>query len=98
MAYDIRKVAYEYMMAEILRKEGDLDNAIKHYQSAIDNYEYADNEYLLDPDSPYTETVDGETVSYPSAKELAEKSYVKIWKLECRRGIRNFFRRLIRRS
>ena len=34
--YDIMNVGHEYIMAEKCRKDGDVENAIKHYQSAID--------------------------------------------------------------
>ena len=67
--YDIMNVGHEYMMAEKCRKDGDVENAIKHYQSAIDNYKYADNKYTLSPDSPYEITDLGETISFPSVKK-----------------------------
>lgn len=62
--YDIRNVGYEYILAEECYKKGDFELAAKHYQSAIDNYNNADNEYVLSPDSPYTIIEMGETISY----------------------------------
>ena len=82
MSYDIRNVGYEYLIAETCANNGDIENAIKHYQSAIDNYEYADNEYLLNPDSPYSITeCDGSTQSFPSVNEMVDESYMKIERL-----------------
>lgn len=81
MMYDIRNVGLEYMQAVSCAKNGDIENAIKHYQSDIDNYEYADNEYILSSDSLYTITeYDGSTQSFPSVSHMVEESY---------RGIRN---------
>lgn len=80
--YDIRNVGYEYMMAEQCRKDGDKENAIKHYQSAIDNYNNADNEYMLSPNSPYEITELGETISFPSVNEMVSDSYKRIRKLK----------------
>lgn len=82
MMYDIRNVGFEYMQAVSCAKNGDIEKAIKHYQSAIDNYEYADNEYILSSDSPYTITeYDGSTQSFPSVSHMVEESYRGIRKL-----------------
>ena len=82
--YDIMNVGHEYIMAEKCRKDGDVENAIKHYQSAIDNYKYDDNEYTLSPDSPYEITELGETISFLSVNKMMynkEFDIVKHWKL-----------------
>ena len=71
----IRNVGFEYMQAVSCAKNGDIENAIKHYQSAIDNYEYADNEYILSSDSPYTITAyDRSTQSCPIVSPLVDES------------------------
>ena len=49
--YDILNVGNHYLLAERFYNKGDFDNAIKYYKSAIDNYNNADNEYLLSPSS-----------------------------------------------
>lgn len=79
--YDIRNVGYEYMQAVSCVEKGDIENAIKHYQYAIDNYDNADNEYILPPDSPYTIMEYGSTQSFPSVKRMVEESYRKIREL-----------------
>lgn len=77
--YDIRNVGFEYIQAVSCAKNGEIENAIKHYQSAIYNYENADNEYILTPDSSYTITeYDGSTLSFPSVNHMIEESYRKI--------------------
>lgn len=80
--YDIRNVGYEFILAEKMYNEGDLENAAKHYQSAIDNYNNADNEYLLSPDSPYTITEMGKTISIPSVNDMVDKSYDRLRKIK----------------
>lgn len=88
--YNIRNVGYEYMIARQCVTDGDLKNAIKHYQSAIDNYEHADNEYILPPNAPYSITTKaGETISYPSVNEMVRKSYKEIRKIKRKLNMTN---------
>lgn len=79
--YDIRNVGVEYMLAEQYSKNGDIENAVMHYQATISNYKYADNEYLISPSSPYSVTECGETITYPSINEMIQKSYIALKKL-----------------
>jgi tetratricopeptide (TPR) repeat protein len=80
--YDIMKVGDEYEIAKVYERRGDREKAIKHYQLAVDNYQYADNEYLLSPDSSYQITSDdGSTETVPSVNSMVRKSYKKLRKL-----------------
>lgn len=78
MYYDIREVGYEFILAEEFYMEGDLENALKHYKSAIANYEHADNEHLLSTDSPYSIVKYGKTMSFPSVREIIDASFKRV--------------------
>ena len=82
MHYDIRNVGYEYLQAEKCLKEKDIDGAKLHYQLAIDNYEYADNEYILEPDHEYSMVEDGVETNYPSLYFMREDAEYKLRKLK----------------
>ena len=76
-------VGYEYMEAEKCRKAGDIGNAIKHYEAAIENYNNADNEYMLSPGSSYTiEDTNGEKIQFPSVNKMVSKSFYRLEKIK----------------
>lgn len=80
--YDIRNVGYKYMMAEECRNNGDIENAVKHYESAINNYEYCDNEYILSPSSPYSIIDFCKITTFPGINEMVDKSHKMLYKLK----------------
>lgn len=82
MYYDIRNVGYEYLQAERCLKDRDYKQAIVHYQAAIDNYENADNEYLLAPDEEYIIEEDDVQTTFPSLWFMREDAENKIRKLK----------------
>jgi hypothetical protein len=80
--YDILKVDEEYEIAKLYEKRGDIWHAIKHYQLAVDNYQFADNEYLVSPDSSYIiQWADGTVESHSGVVSTVNKSYRKLRKL-----------------
>jgi hypothetical protein len=80
--HDIMKVDEEYEIAKLYEKRGDIKHAIEHYQLAVDNYQYADNEYLLSPDSSYIiKWADGTVESHSGVESTVNKSYRKLRKL-----------------
>ena len=89
MYYDIRNVGYEYLLAEQCLQAKEYEQAIAHYKAAIRNYEYADNEYILNPDHEYS-IVEGDIEThYPSpifmrsdAEEKIDKIKSIRWKLQ----------------
>lgn len=83
--YDILNVGNHYLLAERFYNKGDFDNAIKYYKSTIDNYNNADNEYLLSPSSPYSITEMGKTISLPSVNEMVEICHKRLRSIKPKR-------------
>lgn len=76
--YDLRKVAYEYEQAEEYLVAGDKENAIKHYQLAIDNYNYADNECVCSPHTKFIIEVTGKRRKHLDILSIVDASSWKI--------------------
>lgn len=81
MHYDVRNVAYEYEQAEEYLAAGDVENAIKHYQLAIDNYNLADNEEVCSPYTKFPIEVTGKRIKYLSLIAMEGEASWKIEKL-----------------
>ena len=76
--YDIRNVGYEYLLAERCLQAKEYEQAIAHYQAAIDNYENVDNEYLQDPDEEYDFWEGDVETHYPILRFMREDAEEKI--------------------
>lgn len=83
--YSVLNIGYEYMKAEECLKAGYIDEAIKHFELAIANYENADDEYKLSPNSSYTIEEYGEKLCFPSINTMISKSYKRLQKLKSKR-------------
>ena len=83
--YDILNVGNHFFLAERFYIKGDFDNAIKYYKSAIDNYNNADNEFLLSPSPPYSITEMGKTISLPSVNEMVEICHKRLRSIKPKR-------------
>ena len=81
MIYDIRNVGYEFMAAEECMKKHDENGAITHYTLVIRNYEYADNEYMINPDTPFIMNECGHEMKFPSLSFMVRKAEEELAKL-----------------
>lgn len=81
MFYDIRNVGYKYMAALHCLESKEIAKAICHFKAMISNYEYCDNEYLLDPVKEYTLIASCVATKYPSPRFMRNEAEKRIYKL-----------------